>query len=118
MHDCNAVTTLMEHGLTLLANDGKTDSKIPYRQIIGKLLYITIAPQPDISFACWASTAVLAHKLLMLVARDSWRACGTRAPLPLPRSSIAMNGQSDCAKPNAITLPMNGHATRRSVSWP
>jgi hypothetical protein len=51
MNDCNPMTTPMEHGLALTTNNRTINNHIPYQQIIGKLLYITIASQPDIVFA-------------------------------------------------------------------
>ncbi|ELR22172.1 retroelement pol polyprotein [Acanthamoeba castellanii str. Neff] len=49
MSNCNPATTPMEVGLTLNNSETLSD-KIPYCQIIGKLLYIAIVLRPDIAY--------------------------------------------------------------------
>jgi hypothetical protein len=51
MNNCNPTTTPMEHRLALTTNNRTINNHIPYQQIIGKLLYIAIVSQPDITFA-------------------------------------------------------------------
>jgi hypothetical protein len=59
MTDCNPVSTPMESGLilshhsdTMLTRQEESNlPNLPYRQLIGLLMYIAIATHPDITFA-------------------------------------------------------------------
>ncbi len=50
MGDCNPAHSPMEMGLQL-ENLNVVDQCYPYRQVIGKLLYIVIASRPDIAYS-------------------------------------------------------------------
>jgi hypothetical protein len=58
MSDCNPVSTPMEQNLKLSKSmcpstpEEKAEmTKVPYRELIGKLLYLAVATRPDISYA-------------------------------------------------------------------
>ena len=58
MADCNPVSTPMEENIKLSVRMSPTDSegkalmaKVPYRELIGKLIYLAVATRPDISYA-------------------------------------------------------------------
>jgi len=58
MTDCNAVSTPMEPNVRLSkamcpeTPDARANmAKVPYRELIGKLLYLAVATRPDISYA-------------------------------------------------------------------
>jgi hypothetical protein len=59
MIDCNPVSTPMESGLvlshhsniTLMAEQEQELQDLPYRQLVGLLMYLAIATRPDIAFA-------------------------------------------------------------------
>jgi len=58
MHDCNPVSTPMEENIKLSVRMCPVDAekkaqmaKVPYRELIGKLIYLAVATRPDISYA-------------------------------------------------------------------
>ena len=51
MQDCNVVKSPMDHKLQLLKSSEPSDPKIPYRALIGSLMYLSITTRPDITFA-------------------------------------------------------------------
>lgn len=53
--DCNTAQTPMESGVQLIRNldeNGQPGpiSEVPYRQIVGSLMYLTVATRPDLSY--------------------------------------------------------------------
>lgn len=53
MQDCNSVTTPMEVGVKLVKTDGRCNAgeSRPYRELIGALIYLSMATRPDITNA-------------------------------------------------------------------
>lgn len=52
MTDCNPVKTPLEPGLVLKKNEtNENATKFPYRELIGKLMYIMLATRPDLCHA-------------------------------------------------------------------
>ena len=58
MNDCNPVLMLMEQNIKLSKNmspdtvEGREEmKKVPYHELVGKLLYLAVATCPNISYA-------------------------------------------------------------------
>ncbi|CAK9826054.1 Retrovirus-related Pol polyprotein from transposon TNT 1-94 [Anthophora retusa] len=53
MTDCNPINTPMDPGTKLQKREGpanREDSKLPYRELIGSLMYLAVATRPDIAY--------------------------------------------------------------------
>lgn len=55
MANCNSVCTPMEVGLKL-ERGTETKSKLPYRELIGSLMYLAMGSRPDLSFSTLLET--------------------------------------------------------------
>lgn len=51
MSECRGVDTPMEKGLSLSKDENNCDSSLPYRQLIGGLMYLAVMTRPDISYS-------------------------------------------------------------------
>ncbi|KMQ88095.1 retrovirus-related pol polyprotein from transposon tnt 1-94 [Lasius niger] len=51
MTDCKESTTPLTRGFKPTAENHKTDELIPYRELIGSLMYVALATRPDIAHA-------------------------------------------------------------------
>lgn len=52
MSDCKSVSTPMDNSIPLNSeNDNVFDKNVPYRQLIGSLMYLAVLTRPDISFS-------------------------------------------------------------------
>ncbi|RVE44056.1 hypothetical protein evm_011293 [Chilo suppressalis] len=51
MENCKPVSTSIEPGLKLEKNDKIERKDVPYKNLIGTLMYIAVATQPDIMYA-------------------------------------------------------------------
>ncbi|XP_073943415.1 uncharacterized protein [Choristoneura fumiferana] len=51
MDECKATSTPIEPGLTLEADKSTKDKELPYKNLIGTLMYLAVATRPDIMFA-------------------------------------------------------------------
>lgn len=55
MSDCKPVATPVDPGVKLNKPEGERDAetlKLPYRELLGALNYLSVATRPDISFVC------------------------------------------------------------------
>lgn len=50
MMECKPVSTPMENNLKLIKSEKQDDTKFPYQQLIGGLMYLAVLTRPDISF--------------------------------------------------------------------
>lgn len=51
MLDCKETNTPMELKLNIDKNDSVCDTKVPYQQLIGSLMYLSVLTRPDIAFS-------------------------------------------------------------------
>lgn len=51
MANCKSVTTPADPNQVLSHFERKSDSKFPYREAVGSLMYLAIATRPDLSYA-------------------------------------------------------------------
>lgn len=52
MLDCKPVSTPMEPKIKLPLEESKTCIEVPYQELIGCLMYLSVTSRPDISYAC------------------------------------------------------------------
>jgi len=51
MKDCKPVKTPMEPGLKLNKENSENQQELPYQNLIGSLMYLSVATRPDIAFS-------------------------------------------------------------------
>jgi len=69
MTDCNPIATPMDTSTTLTPNMNKDPINVPYRQLIGSLMYLAIATRPDLAY----SVAILS-RFLDSPTKEHWNA--------------------------------------------
>lgn len=64
MGNCNAIKTPIDVNATIQANvdnEGKLPANVPFRELIGSLMYLSISTRPDIAFAVSKLSKYLAN---------------------------------------------------------
>ncbi|XP_037870990.1 uncharacterized protein LOC119629381 [Bombyx mori] len=51
MDECNGIKTPMERNYNIEINDNTEVLDVPYRELIGSLIYLTVTTRPDLTFA-------------------------------------------------------------------